>query len=156
MSIILCKACCSDLFVFFGTLYVGHAVELITNNLYKLNLCSQKLHNTTWTMLPIQLLDSLILIQLSNNNKSLVVYSRLLWLLENIAAIRGTVLLTSANWEVNYRNETLYLPPLFWEKNMNNSGDTYCYLLDSAGSRCLLGQGGLVKLVSYKKHKLYS
>lgn len=67
-------------------------------------------------MLPIQLLDSLILIQLSNNRKSVVVYSRLLWLLENIATIptiRGTVLLTSANWEVNYRNETLYLPPLF-------------------------------------------
>lgn len=38
---------------------------------------------------------------------------------------------------------------------MNNRGDTYCYLLDSAGSRCLLGQGGLAKLASYKKRKLY-
>lgn len=33
---------------------------------------------------------------------------------------------------------------------MNNRGATYCYLLDSAGSRCLLGQGGLAKLVLQK------
>lgn len=36
---------------------------------------------------------------------------------------------------------------------MNNRRDTYCYLLGRAGSRCLLGQGGLVKLV-FKKRNL--